>query len=177
MDMTDCDNDGDAPPPYESLDFHHSDSPRPRQSTGRQPAIQISGHYEVAATVQGSPIDVELVFVVDPHTRELWGSMTMPGKLRCIIHVDAVAGVLERSPGTCSWRAEDSETGQYLFRRDNSGVLGFDRAGYVSANIHALFEGDDLDFQADLTHGYDMPSVDELRGEWDAIPRRAYGRR
>ncbi|ETN39356.1 uncharacterized protein HMPREF1541_05579 [Cyphellophora europaea CBS 101466] len=174
---SECDLD-DSPPPYDSHDFSRASAPSSgHKQAQRGGTVQISGHYDITATTPDSYVtfNPSFVLVVDKPNQQLWGSMTILGKMRCMLFADSISSMLDAT-GSFSWRAEDYETGQYMFRMELSGQLEFDQAGGVKGRFFGLLDGEDVVIQGDLTHGYGMPGVDELKAEWAAIPRRAYGR-
>lgn len=173
------DDDDDAPPSYDSHDFIPYNSPPPRRSDqGR--FVQLTGHYDMSAYTidNGESYTPSFVLTVDKHNQALWGSIAGPDDYRCVIWGQTIEYLSDGDVRVAvQWRAESRSRGEYLFRRSNEGVLTFDGAGGLRGTVYGLLDGEDVELEGDLTHSYGVPGVEDMRGEWDAIARRAYGRR
>jgi hypothetical protein len=179
MDIDDHNN--DAPPAYDSHNFDSYRRSPPAARPEKRGAVQITGHYDVETDMQAADygsLRPKFTLVVDTTRQELWGSIAGPDDHHCVLWGENME---HDSDGdvrvSVQWRSETPSRGQYLFRRNNEGIFNFDGAGGVSGTIYGLLDGENVEFEGNLTHKYDVPDVEELRREWDAIPRRAYGRR
>jgi hypothetical protein len=152
---------------------HSSSSPR---AADRKPEylIQITGTYRASADYGYGPEDCDSALRVDRSTQELWGSLSIPGKIECVFHGED-AGAVHDGGITCRWRAQDLETGPFTFRRDCTASIEA-QGDETRMVFYDLANGDNVSVRA-TPRTDSAPWVDVFRDEWDAIPRRAYGRR
>jgi hypothetical protein len=171
--VVDNDNDG-LPPAYDSHNFGRA-SPSPPPA-GRKPTtnFQVTGTYRATADVGYGMEDCDFVLRVDKPTQDVWGSLSIPGKINCVFHGEN-AGLIHDGGIACRWRAEDLETGQSTFRRDCIATIEA-QGDETRMVLYELANGDDVSVSASL-RTESAPWVNDFREEWEAIPRRAYGRR
>jgi hypothetical protein len=157
---------GEAPPSYESHDFsHHHSSPPPK-------TVQISGTY---FTPRPPIRPFQLALQVDRPTQNLWGCFEIGSKTG-ILFADIISGAGNVRDVSFRWRSTDQETGAADFRRDCEGSMTFDGEDWVQGIFRKLVDGEDVAFEAERVNDEGI-DLDDVQREWDAIPRRAYGRR
>lgn len=152
------DQEEDAPPAYESLDFTSNHKPS---------KMPISGTYDIGSP--GQPCD--FVLRIDKAENLLWGQF----------EIDSMTGILLMENidiipnGTFRWRAEDTTSGQILFRRDQTGWVEFDKRGGIQGSFRGLLDGGDVHFDGKL-QSESAPGAQDFQSEWERLPRKAYGR-
>ena len=157
----------DAPPAYDSLDFDDQHSPPESSNIG-----QISGLYLVDVP---NFSDSVLCLCIDKSTNELWGEFTIGPKV-VILRMNDADGLATQESKTFAWRAEDTETGSFDFRRGCEGDIRFDANGRVSGSLYGLVYRQVVDFDGSLENEYGAPGDEYYRDQWEKIPRMAYGR-
>jgi hypothetical protein len=155
----------DAPPSYDSHTFSRNHTSTPPNT------VQISGTYFVPRP----PIrPFQLALQVDSPTQNVWGRFEIGSKSGILFATNS-SGSGDLRNTSFRWRSIDLETGAMDFRRDCIGEMHFDGEDWVQGSFKGLIHGEDVEFEAERVNDEGV-NLDEARYEWDAIPRRAYGR-
>ena len=86
-------------------------------------------------------------------------SFTIGSKVVILRRYDADV-LAKQESHTFAWRAEDTETGSFEFRRGCEGNIKFDGNGRVSGSLHDLGEMQLADFDGLLENEYCAPGAE-----------------
>ena len=200
--LDDPDTSGDdAPPPaYESHKFGSSSQStayyQNNHSEPRSTTVQVSGDYSLHTHYLSNQaiMTIQLDKTTTPHSPNnpaLWAILEIEHKLRCVITTSTIpasqtpsfpSSALNGKNARVNYRCEDLESGQALFRRDCEGEIAFNGEGGVELMLWGCIDGRDLSIERVLDGGRAAGatsnfSLYQIKGEWAAVARRAYGRK
>lgn len=143
-----------------------------------QPSVRLSGTYslqsdDITYLFNNYDLDLTLSLYRSPNSSTWWATFRW-GPWDGIMKLESTQ---IGEPTSFSWRLRDLETGEIKFRKECTGQITFGMDGDMQGemwNVDGVERGM-VGFGGWLIDGGGLEG--DLQGEWDRLPRMAYGRR